>query len=52
MRAVSLLGGGSAQFLYFVAHRRKSAVASWFSISRYFQSEKSSPLVSTSRLKA
>ena len=33
-RAVRLLREGSGQFLYLIAHRRESAVAAWFSISR------------------
>jgi hypothetical protein len=41
-----------AQFLYLIAHRRESAVAAWFSISRLLSERESSRFVSTSQLNA
>jgi hypothetical protein len=50
--AVRLLREGIAQILYLNAHRRGSAVATWFSISRELSEPESSWFVSTSQLQA
>jgi hypothetical protein len=47
-RAVRLLREESGQFRYLIAHKRDSAVAAWFSISRVLSDTEFFRFVSTS----